>query len=44
VDTLRHLLALYVTAATEQDWSQVSVLIDKVPAVTGDTVAVAFVD
>src|SRR5262245_47442984 len=44
VDTLGHLLALHVTAANEQDRSQVNILAAKVQAVTGDTVEVAFVD
>jgi transposase len=44
VDTLGHLLALHVTAANEQDRSQVSALAAKVQEVTGDTVEVAFVD
>ena len=44
VDTLGHLLALHVTAANEQDRSQVSTLAEKVPEVTGDAVEVAFVD
>lgn len=44
VDTLGHLLALHVTAANEQDCSQVSALAAKVQEVTGDAVEVAFVD
>jgi hypothetical protein len=44
VDTLGHLLALHVTAANEQDRSQVSALAAKVQEVTGDAVEVAFVD
>jgi transposase len=44
VDTLGHLLALHVTAANEQDRSQVSALTEKVQEVTGDAVEVAFVD
>ena len=44
VDTLGHLLAAHVTAANAQDRSQVSTLAEKVQAVTGDTVEVAFVD
>jgi transposase len=44
VDTLGHLLAAHVTAANEQDRSQVSALAAKVQEVTGDTVEVAFVD
>jgi transposase len=44
VDTLGHLLALRVTAANEQDRSQVSALAQKVRGVTGDSVELAFVD
>jgi transposase len=44
VDTLGHLLALHVTAASEQDRSQVTRLAAKVQEVTGDAVEVAFVD
>jgi transposase len=44
VDTLGHLLAVHVTAANEQDRSQVTTLATKVQEVTGDTVEVAFVD
>jgi transposase len=44
VDILGHLLALHVTAANEQDRSQVSALAAKVQEVTGDAVEVAFVD
>jgi transposase len=44
VDTLGHLLALHVTAASEQDRSQVTALAAKVQEVTGDAVDVAFVD
>jgi transposase len=44
VDTLGHLLAAHVTTANEQDRSQVSVLAAKVQEVTGDAVALAFVD
>jgi transposase len=44
VDTLGHLLALKVTAASEQDRAQVGELIQAVQAATGATVAVAFVD
>jgi transposase len=44
VDTLGPLLALQVTAANEQDRSQVSALAAKVQEVTGDAVEVAFVD
>ena len=44
VDTLRHLLALHVTAANEQDRAQVSELAKLVQAVTHQSVEVAFVD
>jgi transposase len=44
VDTLGHLLALHVTAANEQDRSQVRALAEKVQEVTGDAIAVAVVD
>jgi transposase len=44
VDTLGHLLALCVTAASEQDRAQVSHLCEAVQEVTGETVEVAFVD
>jgi transposase len=44
VDTLGHLLALRVTAASEQDRAQVEQLAEQVQAVTGQSVEVAFVD
>lgn len=44
VDTLGHLLALHVTAASEQDRTQVEQLAQQVQAVTGDKVEIAFVD
>jgi transposase len=44
VDTLGHLLALPVTAANEQDRSQVHRLAEKVQEVTGDSVKLASVD
>jgi transposase len=44
VDTLGHLLALHVTPANEQDRAQVAALAEAVQAVTGETVALAFVD
>jgi len=44
VDTLGHLLAAHVTAASEQDRSQVRALAEKVQEVTSDAVEVAFVD
>jgi transposase len=44
VDTLGHLLALKVTAASEQDRAQVAELAARVQEVTGKQVEVAFVD
>ena len=44
VDTLGHLLALYVTPANEQDRAQVQELAEQVQEVTGQSVEVAFVD
>ena len=44
VDTLGHLLALKVTAASEQDRAQVADLCAAVQEATGETVEVAFVD
>lgn len=44
VDTLGHLLALHLTAADEQDRSQVAQLAQAVQEATGQTVEVAFVD
>jgi transposase len=44
VDTLGHLLALIVTAASEQDRAQVAALAEAVQAATGEAVEVAFVD
>lgn len=44
VDTLGHLLALVVTPANEQDRAQVAELAEAVQKVTGETVALAFVD
>jgi transposase len=44
VDTLGHLWALHVTAANEQDRSQVRRLAEKVQEVTGDAVEIAYVD
>jgi len=44
VDTLGHLLALYVTPASEQERAQVTELAEQVQEVTGDTVKVAFVE
>jgi transposase len=44
VDTLGHLLAAHVTAANEQDRSQIGPLAEKVQEVTGDTVELAYVD
>ena len=44
VDTLGHLLALYVTPANEQDRAQVQELAQQVQQITGQSVEVAFVD
>ena len=44
VDTLGHLLALKVTAADEQERSQVGELLKDVQQVTGEQVKIAFVD
>jgi transposase len=44
VDTLGHLLALIVTAASEQDRAQVAELAERVQVATGESVEVAFVD
>ena len=44
VDTLGHLLALKVTAANEQERSQVADLVEEVQKATGEKVEVAFVD
>ena len=44
VDTLGHLLALYVTAADEQDRAQVGELAGRVQAATGGSVQLAYVD
>ncbi len=44
VDTPGHLLALYVTAADEQDRAQVAALAEAVQQVTGQSVEIAFVD
>jgi transposase len=44
VDTLGHLLALVVTPADEQDRAQVGELAQAVQEVTGEAVALAFVD
>lgn len=44
VDTLGHLLALHITAANEQDHTQVVEMAQQVQAATGDTVEIAFVD
>jgi transposase len=44
VDTLGHLLALSVTAANEQERAQVDALARQVQLVTGETVALAYVD
>ena len=44
VDTLGHLLALHVTAADEQDRAQVGKLAEAVQEITGENVALAYVD
>ena len=44
VDTLGHVLALRVTAASDQDRAQVGALAAEVQAVTGQTVELAYVD
>ncbi len=44
VDTLGHLLALYVTPANEQDRAQVEELAQQVQEATGQSVEIAFVD
>ena len=44
VEPLGHLLALHVTAADQQDRSQVARLAKRVQTATGDTVQTAFVD
>ena len=44
VDTLGHLLALHVTAASEQDRAQVAALAAATQQATGDTVELAYVD
>lgn len=44
VDTLGHLLALYVTPANKQDRAQVAELAHQVQEATGQSVEVAFVD
>lgn len=44
VDTLGHLLTLYVTPANEQDRAQVGQLAEQVQQITGQNVELAFVD
>ena len=44
VDTLGHLLALHVTAASDQDRAQVGVLCEAVQEATGESVTLAYVD
>ena len=44
VDTLGNLLAVYITAASEQDRDQVAILSQKVQVVTGSNVEIAYVD
>ena len=44
MDTLGHLLALHVTAASEQDRAQVEQLAEQVQQITGDQEELAYVD
>lgn len=44
VDTLGHLLALQVSAASEQDRAQVEQIAEQVQQITGDPVELAYVD
>ncbi|ADB15980.1 transposase IS4 family protein [Pirellula staleyi DSM 6068] len=44
VDTLGNLLAVYITAANEQDRDQVAILSQRVQEVTGSNVEIAYVD
>ena len=44
VDTLGHLLALHVTAASEQDRAQIDRLAEEVQQITGRSVELAYVD
>jgi transposase len=44
VDTLGHLLALHVTAASEQDRAQIDRLAEEVQQITGHNVELAYVD
>jgi transposase len=44
VDTLGHLLALHVTAASEQDRTQIETLSEQVQQITGDHVELAYAD
>jgi transposase len=44
VDTLGHLLALYITPANEQDRAQAEELAEQVQAATGQAVELAYVD
>ena len=44
VDTLGHLLALRVTAASEQDRAHVQAMAEQVQQVAGESVEIAFVD
>jgi transposase len=44
VDTLGHLLALWVTPANEQDRDQVDILASEIQEVTGQSVQLAYVD
>ena len=44
VDTLGHLLTLHVTAANEQDHTQIALLTEAVQEITGEHVNLAYVD
>ena len=44
VDTLGHLLAVHVTAASEQDRAQVTELAEQLQEATGESVSLAYVD
>ena len=44
VDTLGHLLAVHVTAASEQDRAQVTALAEQLQEATGESVSLAYVD
>ena len=44
IDTVGYLLAIYITAANEQDRDQVAELSEQVQGITGGRVELAFVD